>query len=114
MSAPPPGTDLCALADIADPGAKGCVFGEGVARFELFVVRKGERVYGYVNACPHAGTPLDLLPDRFLTATKDLLFCSTHGARFRLDDGHCVSGPCKGQNLKAFPVTVLNGRVLVA
>ncbi len=111
--APEPGTRLCALDEIADPGAKGFVFGAGSQRFEMFVVRGGQTVHAYVNACPHKGTPLDVQPDLFLTTEKDLILCSTHGARFRPKDGFCVAGPCDGQSLTGVPIHIDNGTIAI-
>jgi nitrite reductase/ring-hydroxylating ferredoxin subunit len=110
---PPAGFRLCALGDIADPGAKGFSFREGDYLFLGFVVRRGEVVRGYVDRCPHAGTPLALIADRFLTREGDLVLCSTHGALFRPEDGACVSGPCEGRGLWAWPVEVVDGAVVV-
>ncbi len=112
-AAPGPGTRLCALADIADPGAKGFHFREGDAIFAAFVVRRGDEVVGYVDDCPHAGWPLTALPDRYLTREKDLILCSGHGALFRIEDGVCVAGPCAGQALACWPVRVVDGGVVV-
>lgn len=76
-------------------------------------MRRGEGVLAYVNACPHIGTPLDTLPDRFLTADGREFLCSTHGARFRLEDGYCVWGPCEGESLTPAPVRVVDGLVVL-
>lgn len=100
------GRALCRLEDIKDGQGKGFVLGEGTARREIFVLRDGDRVRGYVNACPHQGTPLDWTPDRFISTQTGLVLCSTHGAQFRWEDGFCVSGPCAGQGLEAVSVTV--------
>jgi nitrite reductase/ring-hydroxylating ferredoxin subunit len=109
---PAPGARLCALTDIADPGAKGFMFRAGDQLFMGFVVRRGESVVGYIDRCPHAGMPLALLPDRFLTREGDLILCSSHGALFRPEDGLCVSGPCAGRNLWPWPVAVADGAVI--
>ena len=109
---PAAGTRLCAVADIADPGAKGFMFRAGDQLFMGFVVRRGESVVGYIDRCPHAGMPLALLPDRFLTREGDLILCSSHGALFRPEDGFCVAGPCAGRNLWTWPVTVADGAVV--
>ncbi len=45
--------------------------------------------------------PLDPVPDRFLDTKKQNILCSTHGARFRVEDGFCTSGPCYGEFLEA-------------
>ena len=67
---------VCALADIPDPGAKGFLVESGGWPLHGFVVRKGAKVYGYVNVCPHAGNPLNWKPDAFLTRSRDLIMCS--------------------------------------
>jgi nitrite reductase/ring-hydroxylating ferredoxin subunit len=108
------GRVLCRLEDIGDGQGKGFTFGEDVARREIFVLRDGDRVHGYVNACPHQGTPLDWTPDRFISADTGLVLCSTHGAQFRQEDGFCVSGPCAGQSLEAIQVALDDqGRIVL-
>lgn len=107
-----PGT-LCPLADIPDGGAKGVETGSGEASRNIILLRRSSSVFAYVNRCPHMGTPLETFPDKFLDQTGDLLICSTHGARFRVRDGFCVSGPCKGQNLEPLQVRIEDGAVIV-
>lgn len=111
--APEPGTVLCPLAEIRDPGARGFLFGAGAARFDMFVVRQGDTVAGYVNECPHAFTPLETWPDKFLTLAEDEIVCSTHGALFRIADGLCTSGPCTGKALLPIPVAVEAGMIVI-
>lgn len=101
---PPAGVVLCALEDLPDPGAKGFAFRRGEAAFAGFVVRKDGTVRGYVDSCPHARWPLASIGDRYLTREGDLILCSGHGALFRIEDGACVSGPCEGRGLEAWPV----------
>lgn len=108
---PAPGERLCALSDIADPGAKGFRFRTGEALFAGVVVRRGELVAGYLDRCPHAGWPLAALDDRFLTRGGDHILCSGHGALFRLEDGVCTAGPCAGERLDVWPVVVRDGQV---
>ena len=105
---------LCPVESIGDPGAKGITLETPEGRRELFVVRRLGHVFAYENACPHIGTPLDFLPDRFLTADGRHLLCSTHGALFEITTGLCVHGPCRGQSLKPVPVAVRNGQVVLA
>ena len=40
--------------------------------------------------------------------------CTWHGALFRIDDGACVAGPCTGQRLTPWPVTVTDGTIVTA
>jgi nitrite reductase/ring-hydroxylating ferredoxin subunit len=103
---------LCRLDQI--DRAKGFSFREGHAAFYGVVLRDGERVWGFVDSCPHTGQPLSLFGDRYFTREGDLLLCSGHGALFRPEDGMCVSGPCNGRGLTPWAVAVRNGEVVVA
>ena len=102
--APQPGTPLCRLDELPPSGAKGFLFGADVSRFDMFVVWRDGKLAAYVNDCPHAHTPLDYLPDRFFNLEQSHLLCGTHGALFRVQDGYCVAGPCKGKRLIPVPV----------
>lgn len=111
--APPAGTPLCRLDALPESGARGFLFGEDVNRFDMFVVWRGGKLHAYVNDCPHAHTPLDYLPDRFFNLEKSHLLCGTHGALFRIQDGHCISGPCKGRSLTPVPVHLENDIICI-
>jgi nitrite reductase/ring-hydroxylating ferredoxin subunit len=90
---------LCRVDEIADGDAKG--FPPAPGGFSGLVVwRDGDAVRVYVNSCPHIGTPLDWLPDRFLARDGRHILCSTHGALFRIADGFCLAGPCAGARLR--------------
>ena len=111
---PAAGTRLCALSEIKDPGSRGFVFREGDKLFVGFVVRHGAQVHGYIDRCPHAGMPLAMMPDRFLTREGDLILCSSHGALFRPADGVCVAGPCPGKSLTPWSVRIESDAVVAA
>jgi nitrite reductase/ring-hydroxylating ferredoxin subunit len=111
---PPPGSHLCALNDLTDPGSKGFLFRDGEALFLGFLVRRGDGVVGYVDRCPHAGMPLAMVENRYLTREGDLILCASHGALFRLEDGVCIGGPCAGQALRGWAVTVVGAEVVTA
>lgn len=113
--APKAGTELCTLDEIENEAGKELVIGDGNEKwpFRMFVVRRGDDVWGYVNTCPHQHLPLDYFPDRFVSADKQFIMCANHAARFNFDDGYCVSGPCAGQSLQRVPVIVRDGVVLV-
>ncbi len=106
MGQPAPGTRLCAVTDLGDPGARGFSFGSGRDFFSLFIVRRGDRILAYVNQCPHAYTTLDYPDDRFLTSDGEEIICGTHGARFDIDSGRCTLGPCLGRRLTPFAITI--------
>ena len=103
--------DLCALDDIPDQHAKGFTLEIEGNKFEFFIVRKGEQVYGYINRCPHTGVNLDWQTDQFLDLTGYQIQCSTHGAIFRIRDGYCVYGPCMGRYLTSIKLLIKNKRI---
>ncbi len=100
---------LCDLDDIDDGGSAGFIAGATM----VMVIRQGQRVFAYVNACPHIGAPLDFSPGKFLSADGSHIMCSTHGALFRIEDGFCVSGPCAGDALKPVDAAVRKNRVKI-
>lgn len=102
---------LCNLADIADPGSLRATFPNDPYGHGLCLVRENNVVRAYLNRCPHTQAPMDWVPGRFLNADEDLIQCSLHGARFRLNDGYCVSGPCVGESLQAVHVVCERGQV---
>jgi nitrite reductase/ring-hydroxylating ferredoxin subunit len=105
---------VCRLSQIALHGARAFTLGGGDWPLRGFVVRVGEGVRGYVNRCPHAGHPLNLLPDRFLTPDGTLILCCSHGALFEKASGYCVAGPCAGRALTPIALEIRCGFVLLA
>ena len=104
---------LSALNDIADGGfaeVEATIDGDAES---LVLYRLGDEVRAWLNVCPHAGRRLDWAPGQFLKSREGHLVCAVHGASFELDGGICVSGPCKGDALRAVPVRVEDGRVLL-
>ncbi len=102
---------ICAITrDEIDEGASK---GIEVANTFLFAVKKDDQIFLYRNRCPHLGTPLEWQEDRFLDADGALIQCSTHGALFQIEDGHCLAGPCKGKYLEAIPFVEENGMIMV-
>ena len=61
-NAPQPGVSLCRIEDVPESQGREFVFGGGGFPFCMFMVRKGETIKGYVNACPHTGAPLNWSP----------------------------------------------------
>lgn len=105
------GVVLCRTDELGEGQARGFVVGDGARRRDLIVVRRGGVVRAYVNSCPHQGTPLETFPDKFLNEDGSLLVCSTHGARFRVEDGYCVSGPCQGKRLAPIALDIVDGLI---
>ncbi len=112
--ATPAGVTLGPAGLIAPDQARNFVLQIGDAYFHGFVVRKGDRYFGYADRCPHAGLPLAETLDDYLTPQADLIACSWHGALFRIEDGLCIGGPCGGARLTAWPVRVEAGMLVTA
>ncbi|RKZ84435.1 MAG: Rieske (2Fe-2S) protein [Gammaproteobacteria bacterium] len=90
---------LCFKQDIPNYQARGFNIEINQDKIELLLVRQNARVQAYKNHCPHLGIPLNWQPDEFMSLEGSHIQCSTHGALFSLEDGHCIAGPCTGQNL---------------
>lgn len=102
---------LCQLEDITDGEGRGFEMDGGGD--DIFVVRRGEQAHGYVNVCPHAASPLDWVENQFMNIDKSHIMCATHGAEFRIEDGFCVQGPCRGKSLAPVAVTVRDGDIVI-
>jgi nitrite reductase/ring-hydroxylating ferredoxin subunit len=98
---PPPGTILANIGDIPKHGGKTIDFRTADGHsLSIFIQRSEGEFEVYQNRCPHAGTPLNLLNERFMDLDNKYLLCRTHGAKFDFASGKCVSGPCKGKYLR--------------
>lgn len=103
---------LCTLQEVKETGAHGAyVSVNGTDQGFILVIDPDcsipdkPAIRAYKNACPHIQTPLETFPDEFLDeADPNILICSTHGARFQVSDGACISGPCLGESLT--PVSI--------
>ena len=96
----PPGVRLAALDDTADGKARNFVVQKKAGRFHGFVARKGDKVFGYSDGCPHMRLPLAQELDDYLTSGRALILCSWHGALFESASGRCVGGLCIGTGLE--------------
>ena len=103
---------LCPVAEIGEGEAQGFPPPPG-GLIGLFALRHDGEVRVYVNACPHLGVSLDWAAGRFLDVAGRMILCATHGARFRLDDGLCVSGPCRGERLESVLTQINDGMLCV-
>lgn len=107
-------TRLCRFEELRDPDSRGFEVELGGTTQSILVVRRGGAVYGYVNRCPHAGSPLDWMPDQFLSLDQRHIQCATHAARFSIEAGECVAGPCVGDRLTPVRLSVVDGWVCLA
>ena len=102
---------ICELAQISDPGSYGFSLECAVEKVDGFVVRRDGECFGYLNSCPHTGSPLDWVEHQFLDVEGALIQCAVHDARFLIDSGECVFGPCPGERLEALPIRVENDSI---
>ena len=105
---------VCRVSELDAHSARGFTIGRGDWPLRGFVVRVGTEIRAYVNDCPHAHHPINLLPHRFLTADGSLIVCSSHGALFEKLTGVCVAGPCAGAFLRSVALQIEAGFVLLA
>lgn len=98
---------LCWVEDIPDGESRG--FDPwGVGRDTLFIVRKGDALYGWQDRCPHEGdTPLPWKRHAYLNAKRTRIVCFAHGAQFDIATGVCVLGVCLGKSLSSVDLRVM-------
>ncbi len=108
------GTALARIAELPDGATREFDLTDDEWPLRGFLVRTGDAVHAYVNRCPHAGRPLNFLPDRFLTPDGGLIQCVAHGALFEKDTGLCIAGPCVDESLRRLAVQLVDGEVRLA
>ena len=104
-------TLLCRVEELTGGSGKGFTVEIDGEATEILVVAVAGEVRAYVNACPHLGINLDWQPDRFLDRDREHIICSTHGALFRVADGYCFAGPCRGEHLDPVAIAIEDGAV---
>jgi len=105
---------VCHLSELGTGSALG-VDPEHCGRDTVFVVKKGERVFAYRDACPHyeGATTLPWRKDAYLDSTAEFIVCAAHGAEFEVETGLCVRGPCKGDVLTSVPLSIASDGIIV-
>jgi nitrite reductase/ring-hydroxylating ferredoxin subunit len=76
-----------------------------------FVVRYDNKVYAYLNRCAHVPIELDWNEGDFFESSGLYLMCSTHGAIYVPETGHCAGGPCRGGRLRRITVVEKDNQV---
>ncbi len=112
LDAPPPGTELGPLSELADGESLEYRFGRR-GRFSMFVVRRGDDLRAYLNVCPHFGSRLNQGTDSFLTDDGEHIRCTLHQSAFRIEDGYGFLGEAKGCWLDPVPVAVRDGTMVL-
>jgi nitrite reductase/ring-hydroxylating ferredoxin subunit len=96
---------ICASDELVE-GGKGVRFPVTAGGYDTtgFVVRYNGVARGYLNRCAHVPIELDWVKGEFFESSGLYLMCSTHGAIYDPESGHCSGGPCRGARLR--PITV--------
>jgi nitrite reductase/ring-hydroxylating ferredoxin subunit len=103
---------LCRSEQLAEGKAIGIEHAVAGERGYI-VLRRGGKVYAYINRCPHTGVNLDWLPNQFYDSSGDHLQCAMHGALFEPETGHCLRGPCAGDALTVIAVAERDGEIVL-
>ena len=102
---------LCKITELDDPSSKSFQIKIGRKNTDIFLVRKNDQVFAYQDICPHAQAPLEWNPDEFLDENKENIICAMHGAKFTIENGDCISGPCRGSALTPVELELVDGNV---
>ena len=78
---------------------------------QYFLIYRNNKVYSYLNRCPHTGVTLDWVPNQFMDSSHSYIQCATHGALFRIENGHCLRGPCVGDQLELVENSIFDGNI---
>lgn len=100
---------VCGLTDLQD----GRFFEFQAEDTAAFVFLHEGTPRAYQNRCPHRGITLNWAPGRFMDLDNRFLQCATHGALFRPENGHCIAGPCQGDQLTPVEVRAEGQTVLM-
>jgi nitrite reductase/ring-hydroxylating ferredoxin subunit len=96
---------VCASADVVE-GGKGVRFPVTAGSYDTtgFVVRYHGVAYAYLNRCAHVPIELDWAEGEFFESSGLYIMCSTHGAIYDPQNGHCRGGPCRGGRLRQIAI----------
>ena len=100
-----PSLDLCALAELDDPGARRF----DVDGHRIAVIRIGDDVYAVGDRCTHQDISL---AEGEIDADERTIECWKHGSQFDLRTGEPLSLPAT-RPTPVYEAKVVDGRVLV-
>ncbi|MGR3199634.1 MAG: Rieske (2Fe-2S) protein, partial [Paracoccus sp. (in: a-proteobacteria)] len=109
-SSPPHGTRICPAAEITAVHPLTVTTERG--DFPLILLRDGDRIRAFVNACPHQYLPLDYRGTNLLSADGTRLLCTAHGASFDKSTGEVVQGADCG--LDPVPIAVSGADIIIS
>ena len=103
---------LCDVTEISEGNSKGFSLHNTPGIQDIFIVNRDNQFYAYENHCPHTGVSLNWQPDVFMDMENFYIQCSVHGAKFNVEDGLCVWGPCVKQSLKAVTIEIQGTKIV--
>jgi len=104
-------TLICHSEVLSDPGSYGFGVESETGTIEGFLVKSDGQYFAYHNACPHTGAPLDWVEHQFLDVEGALIQCAVHDARFMIESGECVMGPCPGESLQKLEIEIADEQI---
>lgn len=107
-------TLICRVDQCEEKSARGYVIEIEGRKLDTFVFKIDGEIRGYIDRCPHRGTPLAWRPDDYFDTSGEFVICATHGALFRPADGYCVAGPCAGSSLSPIKLELKDGFIYLA
>lgn len=99
--------------DIPEDGAYSFSFEARGWPVDGVVVRRNGVLRAWINRCAHLPLTLDMGTGDFFTQERTEIQCGHHGARYDLDTGLCLWGPCKGRSLEPIPMDTNDPEALV-
>lgn len=105
---------LCNIDEIEQDATKGFNLGDDKDEQTIFIVNRNNRFFAYKNFCPHTGANLNWQPDVYMDYDNLYIQCAIHGARFEVETGFCVWGPCANQSLIRVAIEVKDEKIYLA
>ena len=85
--------------------------GESKYSSGVIIYLEKEKIYLWLNNCPHASLSLELIEGKVQSFDGNLI-CANHGAKFDPKSGLCIKGPCKNKKLQKFPYHIKNNNLI--
>ncbi len=102
------------VSDIPENGSKGFILEQNQKPFSIFIIKHKSQLFAYKNHCPHTGANLNWQPDVFMDYEHRYIQCAIHGAKFEVETGLCIWGPCATQSLTNVDVVIKDGEIFLS
>ena len=87
--------------------------GEQDEKQDIFIVNRDNQFYAYKNSCPHTGVSLNWQPNVFMDYDNFYIQCAIHAARFEVESGLCVWGPCVNRSLQKIKLEIIDDKIFL-